>query len=98
MTGNIQRHSVFYFQDGDLVVHPAADAKGTVMAYRINKSVLAFNSPVFADMFSLPGTQTQDLYDGVPFVRVTDTAEEWTALLSALYDPKQVCIVLRRRQ
>ncbi|KIP07179.1 hypothetical protein PHLGIDRAFT_45454, partial [Phlebiopsis gigantea 11061_1 CR5-6] len=79
-------HPTFYLPFGDLIVQSAADAKGTSTLFRVNKSLLAFNSPVFADMFTLPNTSTQELYDGAPIVRVTDTAEDLTAVCSALYD------------
>ena len=81
-------HSKFYFKDGDLVIKsaPNADEKPTV--FRVNKSVLAFNSTVFAGMLTLPGgSEVHETYDGVPVVAVTDTAEELAALMTALYDP-----------
>ncbi|KIP07176.1 hypothetical protein PHLGIDRAFT_46105, partial [Phlebiopsis gigantea 11061_1 CR5-6] len=86
------QHPTFYLPLGDLIVQSAADAEGTSTLFRVSKSLLAFNSPVFADMFALPTTSTQDLYDGAPLVQVTDTAEELAALFSALYDPSSLCL------
>ncbi|KIP07173.1 hypothetical protein PHLGIDRAFT_127803 [Phlebiopsis gigantea 11061_1 CR5-6] len=82
------RHPTFYLPLGDLVVQSASDEYSTqVVLFRVNKSILAFNSPVFADMFTLPTTAVQELYDGAPMVCLTDTAEELTALFSALHNP-----------
>jgi hypothetical protein len=42
----------------------AKDENCTVY-FRLHKSILAQNSPVFADMFSIPSPPTVDQYDGV---------------------------------
>ena len=87
---NATRHATFYFPDGDLVIQSTGSQgeECTPVLFRVNKSVLAFNSPVFADMFALPIGPTQDMHEGAPLVHVTDTAEQWSDLLSALYNPR----------
>ena len=85
---SLVRHPKFYLLFGDLIVQSAPDTEGTSTLFRVNKSLLAFNSPVFADMFSLPDTPAQEVYDGVSVVRVTDTVEDLTALFSVLHDPR----------
>ncbi|KIP07161.1 hypothetical protein PHLGIDRAFT_45532, partial [Phlebiopsis gigantea 11061_1 CR5-6] len=55
--------------------------------FRVNKGILGFNSPVFSGMFLLPEASTQELYEGVLVVRVTDTTEELVALLTTLHNP-----------
>lgn len=87
-TMNVSPHHVFYFIDGDLVIQSSPNSEGTVTMFWMNKSVLAFNSPVFSDMFGLPSGSARDLYDVLPMVHAADTEEEWSALFSALYDPK----------
>lgn len=67
----------------------APEENGHITLFRISKSILAFNSPVFADMLPLPdNAEVQEMYDGVPVVRVTDSAEEWQKLVAALYNPQ----------
>ena len=82
------RHATFYLPYGDLIVQSAPDESGAAIIFRVNRSVLAFNSPVFADMFTLPNTSAQELYDDAPVVCVPDTAEELNALFLALHDPR----------
>ena len=85
---NAQQHPTFYFPHGDLVIQSAEDADGHSVLFRVNKSVFAFNSPVFADMFDLPSNpEAQDTHDGAPVVPLTETAEELAELIRALYDP-----------
>ena len=89
-TLNIVHDANFYLADGDLAVYSAVsqDDAATVTVFRVHKGILAFHSPVFRDMLALPTHPTgQEMHDGAPLVRVTDTAEELHALLAALYDP-----------
>ena len=91
----LARHPHFYLPDGDLVVcsGPGDNEHSTV--FRVNKTVLAYNSPVFQDMFALPSNpSTQEMYEETPMVRVTDSADELEQLIEALYNPGWVRFVI----
>ncbi|KAJ7432201.1 hypothetical protein B0H11DRAFT_1890584 [Mycena galericulata] len=55
--------------------------------FRVNRDVLAQQSPVFKDMFSVPQPQNEPTVEGCPVVHVSDTAKDWELLLGVLYDP-----------
>ncbi|KDQ49678.1 hypothetical protein JAAARDRAFT_143067 [Jaapia argillacea MUCL 33604] len=79
-----------YFADGNIVIS-ATVGEGGVQVFRVHSSVLAYHSPVFADMFSLPpslsGTNTNEVFDGVPMVYMPDAAVDLAQLLGVLYNP-----------
>ena len=79
----------FYLPDGDLAICSAPSVQdGAVAVFCVHKVVMAYNSPVFCGMLNLPAhPEGQETHEGVPVVRVTDSAEEIHALLAALYDP-----------
>lgn len=78
----------FYLVDGDLAICSGPSPDGQATVFRIHKAVMAYNSPIFHGMLDMPGDPVgQEMHDGVPIVRVTDTADEVHALLAALYDP-----------
>jgi hypothetical protein len=55
----------------------AKDEENCTVYFRLHKSILAQNSPVFADMFSMPSPPTVDPYDGVLLVVMPgDDADE----------------------
>lgn len=83
---NVSQHHTFYFPDGDLVIQSSPDSGGTTTLFRVNKSVLAFNSTPFANMFA--DSSPKGFHDDIPLVEVHDSADEFAALLSALYDPR----------
>ena len=88
MAVRLQHHSTFYFPLGDLVVQSAVGEDGIGLLFRVSKSVLAFNSAVFADMFGFPAAADQELYEGAPVVHLMDSAVDLAAFFSALYDPR----------
>ncbi|TFY80791.1 hypothetical protein EWM64_g3228 [Hericium alpestre] len=81
---NFKHHGQLYFADGNIVLiaRTAADER---VAFRVHQSVMARNSPIFADMLSLPLSGAVESYDGVPFVRMPDPAEDLERLLQVLY-------------
>ncbi|KIP07180.1 hypothetical protein PHLGIDRAFT_71502 [Phlebiopsis gigantea 11061_1 CR5-6] len=88
MEYTVTPHHKFHFNHGDVAIHSAPDSEGKATAYRVNKAVLALNSTVFADMFTLPDADgLHEMDDGVPVVVVTDSEEELSALMQALYEP-----------
>ncbi|KIJ24415.1 hypothetical protein M422DRAFT_785875 [Sphaerobolus stellatus SS14] len=57
--------------------------------FRIHHDLLIRDSTIFADMFSLPGEESSsEMVDGHPAVRLSDTAEDWTAFLKVFYGSK----------
>ncbi|GJE95312.1 hypothetical protein PsYK624_114960 [Phanerochaete sordida] len=87
-TPNVLHDDKFYLADGDLAICSAASPEGATTVFRVHKAYMTYNSPVFRDILGLPaGGDDQEMHDGVPVVRVTDSAEELHAFLDALYTP-----------
>ncbi|KAJ6577894.1 hypothetical protein B0H19DRAFT_1121730 [Mycena capillaripes] len=74
-----------WLSDGDLIVQ--ADN----LSFRLYSKVLAANSTVFADMLAFPppigDTPSNDTMDGLPIVRLFDSAADAKLLLKAIFDP-----------
>ncbi|KAJ7697600.1 hypothetical protein B0H17DRAFT_1007024 [Mycena rosella] len=66
---------------GDIVLQVEATQ------FRVNRDVLAKQSKVFSDMFSVPQPPNEPTVEGCPIVLVSDTAKDWELLLKMLYDP-----------
>jgi hypothetical protein len=73
--------SKIWMQYGDIILQ----AEST--QFRINRDVLAKQSSVFRDIFSLPQPPNEPTIEGCPIVHVSDTAKDWELLLEVLYDP-----------
>ncbi|KZP19781.1 hypothetical protein FIBSPDRAFT_790422 [Athelia psychrophila] len=75
------RSSIWY-DDGNIVLQ----AEGT--QWKVHKSILAQNSSVFQDMFSIPQPPSNDteleLVEGCPVVTLSDSAEEVEYVLQAI--------------
>lgn len=85
------RHTGLWFEDGNIVIQ----AQHTV--YKVHKSLLCRESPLFADTLSLPQSAVQvpdEVYDACPLLRVQEPAEGITVLLQALFDPKYVPAII----
>ncbi|KAJ7604701.1 hypothetical protein DFH06DRAFT_1068191 [Mycena polygramma] len=56
--------------------------------FQVSRAVLAARSSVFRDMLAFPQPPGEDteLFDGVPVVRLHDSAEDVTAFLRAIFD------------
>lgn len=74
------RHSELYFSDGNVILL----CESTV--FKVWRGILAVNSEVFQDLFSLEPHQpdTSEKYDGVPVVRLHDSAKDMEILLKTL--------------
>jgi hypothetical protein len=74
------RHSELYLRDGNVVLL----CENTL--FRVYGGVLAMNSQVFKDMFSLEGIQPTgaETYDGCPCIRLPDQAKDIERLLNVL--------------
>ncbi|KAJ7155156.1 hypothetical protein C8R46DRAFT_1227109 [Mycena filopes] len=84
----LTRAEGLWFEDCGLIVQ----AETTI--FRVSRDFLAFHSPVFKDMLSLPPPTGADLVDGCPFVLLPDTAEDVTVFLKALihYETKDTAL------
>jgi hypothetical protein len=76
-------HDSLYLLDGNIVLLAINNA-GVCMVFRVHKSVLSKNSPVFETMLTLPALSSE-VYDGIPLVQLQDGAEEVESLLRVLY-------------
>jgi hypothetical protein len=81
---NYETHQSLYFFDGNIALC-APRSPGNYMVFRVHQSILSKVSPVFEDMFSLPGGETPETYDGVPLVCMPDDANGFENLLKILY-------------
>ena len=84
-----QRHETLYLPDGNLVVIAGPSPAGVTQIFRVHGGLLAYNSPVFAGMLSLPMNSTaQEMYDGAPFVEIQDDPNDFADLMRAMYDTR----------
>jgi hypothetical protein len=68
-----------WFPDGNVVL----EAENT--RFRIYQGVLVQNSPIFADMLSIPQPSNPEQHEGTMLARLPDTAEEMLYFLMALF-------------
>lgn len=68
--------SDLWYDDGNIVV------QAETTQFRVFRGVLASESDIFNDMFSIPQPTSQgEVVDGCPVVRVHDSAQDWTYIL-----------------
>ena len=83
-TSLIRSQDVWY-DDGNVVIQ----TENTV--FKVFRGILASNSTVFADMFSVPQPTSApitgpDMYDSCPLVQIYDTSEDTKHFLKAIHD------------
>ena len=84
-TAALRQSPDLWLEDGNIVVQ----AEQTL--FKVLKSILRRESPVFADMLSLPRAPgDSDSYDGCPIVTMYDSAEEVYVFLAAIFIHKYV--------
>jgi len=85
---NSDRHPTLYFPDGNLVIL-CKNHEGKPTYFRVHKTVMARDSPVFADMFSvpLPPDGKEGLFDGAPLVEFPDDSQDMITFLKCFYEP-----------
>ncbi|KAH8826498.1 hypothetical protein DL96DRAFT_1608158 [Flagelloscypha sp. PMI_526] len=76
-----ERSSDLWFEDGNLIVR----AGGRL--FKVYRGILAAQSPVFSDMFSLPPTHDQEILDGCPLVELLDDPDSVEFFLRAVLEP-----------
>lgn len=89
-----ERHPTLWLSDGNIVLAAACKGKQSVTLFRVHKSILAMQSPIFKDMFDIAShgpdinAASPETYEGLPFVFIPDPAEYLEALLKVMYgDP-----------
>jgi hypothetical protein len=75
-----------YFEDGNVVLS-AKDDDDTLVYFQVHKSILAKQSAVFDDMFSLPSPPVVEQYNDLLLVHLHDNAKELKGFLQVMYDP-----------
>jgi hypothetical protein len=85
----VQRCEDLWLNGGDLVIR----AENTV--FKVLAAILSIASPIFKDMLGVPQPigPGAELYEGLPFVRLSDSAFDVTQFLKALIYPGQVVFV-----
>jgi hypothetical protein len=78
----IQQSETHWIEDGNLIL----EAEST--RFRVYKGILVKHSYVFRDMLSIPQPADQELFEGLPVVRLHDSSKEVTYFLSALSDTR----------
>jgi hypothetical protein len=74
--------TMVWFEDGNIIL------EADVTRYRVHKGVLVKHSSVFHEILSIPMSLDQELYDGVPVVRLPDFSGDVEYLLRALYESR----------
>ena len=74
---HVKHHPELWFDDGSIILV----AQKTM--FKVYKGLLSTHSPVFADMFS-SATHSDEIDDGCPVVRVSDSAQDLKGLLTHL--------------
>ncbi|KAJ7128253.1 hypothetical protein C8R46DRAFT_1144898 [Mycena filopes] len=78
-TPTFTRADGLWFEDCGLIIQ----AETTL--FRVSRDVLAIQSPIFRDMFSLPPPKDADMMYGCPYVLLHDSAEDVNSLLRAIF-------------
>jgi hypothetical protein len=73
--------SAIWMPYGDIILQ----AEST--QFRVNRDILAHQSTVSGDMFSVPQPPNEPTVEGCPIVYVSDTAKDCELLSGVLYDP-----------
>lgn len=81
-------HDTFYLEDGNVEVL-CGDA-----LFRVNTSVLSFNSPVLRQMFTKANLAAAESPNGCPRILSSDPAADFATLLKIIYFPECVTLPL----
>ncbi len=95
-TQELQRHSTLYILDGDIALSAPKSAlksstTSVALVFRVHRRILSYHSVVFSSILSIPVIpDSNETYDGVPLVRLTDDADDFESLLKMMYIPRYV--------
>lgn len=74
------RHAELSYEDGNLVLV----AENTM--FQVHRSVLSRKSALFKDLLSLPQPDSEEKIDGLPVVRLLESAKDGAMLIDAIYN------------
>ena len=77
------RHEEFWFDDGSVVL--VAQNTG----FRVFRSLLAAQSMVFSNMFSSSSPHAEEMFEGCPIVRLSDSPHDVAYFLRVLFPKSQ---------
>lgn len=78
----VTRSPDLWFEDGSVIL------QAETMIFRVYRGILAAQSSVFRDMFSVPQPSEHERMDECPFVHLHDSAEDLGYFLKALLDAR----------
>ena len=87
----VKRDETIWFLDGNIVLQAGG------VAFRVYQGILALNSEVFADLFSVPQPQSIDTLDQCPVVHLPDSADDLRHLLRVIFIDRKYVSCLKRR-
>ncbi|KZT67607.1 hypothetical protein DAEQUDRAFT_672986 [Daedalea quercina L-15889] len=73
------RDGELWFSDGNVVLETHGHA------FKVHQGLLAYNSEVFRDLFTIPQPASSETFDGCPVVHLTDHPVELRLLLQAIF-------------
>lgn len=85
---SIRKHESLYLSEGNIclaAVQPPDSEVPYWLLFRVHHSILCLHSPIFRDMLALPAEGNTEKFDGMPLVRMPDSAADLEAVLKALY-------------
>jgi len=78
-TDTFQKHPDFWFPDGSITLIAGN------FEFRVHQGILAMQSEVFKDIFSIPQPEDAEQIDGCPIVHLSDPPADIAEVLSILY-------------
>ena len=76
-----------WMDDGNIIVSGGTNPR---TMFKCHRSILSTRSDIFSDVFTLPASSANELYEGLPVVHLPDAAADVKQLLRILYDPRCV--------
>ncbi|RPD55205.1 hypothetical protein L226DRAFT_493329 [Lentinus tigrinus ALCF2SS1-7] len=75
----LERDDEFWFEDGSVVL------VASNVGFKVYKGLLTAHSPIFCDMFARSQPDDKEIYDGCPFVHVSDSSQSLKHFLRAMF-------------
>jgi hypothetical protein len=85
---SLRRCEELWYEDGTVVLRAGN------LLHRVYSGMLSRESAVLKTMFSLPRTDDDERYDGLPYVCLPDNEYEVTVMLKAIHYPRCARLIL----
>lgn len=88
-----ERHDSLWISDGNIVMSAVNEEETCTILFCVHRSSLTRQSEVFESMFNIPQGEDSrfiEVYEGLPLVRLPDSAKEVEGLLNVMHDPLYV--------